>query len=401
MAGLNVKVRDIDDDTLYTHKTIQIGSTSIDSPVKALPVGKMRRADTVSDSVRGFNEIYFKTTPDDLRDARKAFKSKQKKKKIQPALNKARRDEINVVFVELATKERVSDKNLLYLIDLLYSTSDILALPLMNTMLNAIKKDGKGVESRYFNRYFENLKRLLRMAIDTNKPVMGIVPALNWDFTNRVANLYLNNGIRAFCIDFNGKTVTAENQLTNTVRPLMRKIRSERIQEDVLIYSINAHRGRSRSGFTGTPANDFMTFGFGFDILGDKHISRNLPPHLFEQAEDETPKFRMFHRDDYVYQDHKYGTDLRQSLPSNTGLDPDRILDRPQDKYRFAALLNGEQQAFESIDLQPAIDEHRVVDHVQKKRGVGDDDLEGMRSTKKAYDGKKNQTVLSSLDDLI
>lgn len=393
-------MRDFDEDTLFSHKRISLGSKSIETPAKAIQIGKSRTGkDLISSEARGVNEIYFQTNSDKLERDRQTFDVGHRRK-IRHSLNKTEDREFNFVFVKLDTVDILDIENIQYLADLIYSTSDFLTIPLMPEFLDAIKEEGRGTDSKYFRAYLQNVENYLDTAMQiNNKPILGTLPALPWDFTNKVIDLYLNRGVRAFCFNFNGRTVTAENQLLNMVTPLMRRIAVENLQEDVFFYSLNAHRGRRISGGNYVPARDFMSFGFGFDILGDKHLAGNLPPHLLEEMDSDL-SLRLFERNEYVYEDHGYDANLRTRLPIDTGLNLDRIVDNPQDRYRYAALLNGEQQSLEANDLRSVIDDHNVVEYIEPKRGISPDNLDDMKTAKRNFEGQKTQTSLDELNDL-
>lgn len=401
MPKLKVKLRDIDDASLFTHKTISLGSKSIETPAKAIPIGKTRRGkDTISAEARGFNEIYFQTDPKQLKKGRETFDNNLRKKLRNP-LNKAMGDEFNVVFSTLETTRNLSRPNLEFLSDVIYSTSDFYTIPLMPDLMKAIKEDQQGTSSTFFERYLENVRNFVEISRQINgKPIMGTLPPLPWDFTNEIVNYYLDEGVRAFCFNFNGRTVTAENQLVNMVTPLMRRVATEDLEEDVLFYSINAHRGRSVKDGNYVPARDFLSFGFGFDVLGNKHIAATLPPQLYEKIANSDPTFRLFDREEYLYDSYEYDQELEDHIPVDTALDSERIINRPQDRYRLSALINSEQQAIESSAIRPAIDEHRILDHIEPKTGVGEDAISDMKQTRRSFDGRKAQTSLDDLDDL-
>jgi len=401
MANLRVKVRERNDDTMFTRKTVRVGGRSIDTPIKALSIGKTTRNDSIATEARGFNEIYFETTPEKLREAQRNFKTNLKSN-IKNALNKTQTGEFNVVFCRYKSTNKFDRKNLEYLADFLYSTSDFVAVPLMPDLLSAIKDDNVGTRSKYFDAYLTNVEAFITAVRQINgKPVMGVIPTLPRVFINKVIDLYMELGIRAFCFNFNGRTVTAENQLTDMVAPLMRKVATEDLEEDVLFYSLNAHRGRGTQQENYIPARDFMSFGFGMDILGDKHTGGNLPPHLYDEIADSDPTFRLFHRNDYIYRNYEYGPELREKIPSDTSLDVERIMNRQGDNYRLATLLNGEQQAKESKELQSAIERDYVFSHIQQKTGVGEDEIDSMKSTREQFENRQNQQTLSDLDDML
>lgn len=400
MGKFQVKVRTIDDDTLFSHKTIKIGSKKIETPCKAIPIAKSRKKDQISEEARGFNEHYFQIDKDSLEEAQRKHKTSLKDN-IRRSLNKGRQDEVNVVFMSYQSTDQIPKGNLNYLVDLIYSTSEFVTVPLMPELLKKIKEDGQGTASIHFTSYLNNIKNFIEVALQMgNKPIMGTVPSLPRVFINKILDVYLNNRIRAYCFNFDGRTVTAQQQLTDMVTPLMRRIAIEELEEDTMFYTLNAHRGRSKAGASYIPARDFLSFGFGMDILGDKHTGGNLPPELFAKLDDSDPTFRMFNKDHYIYENYEY-SQLNNSIPRDTGLDKDRILTRQNDNYRLATLLNGEQQSLETSNLQPAIDEQRVLDHVDRKQGIDRKEIESMETTRNNFVSSQSQSTLSSLDDML
>lgn len=400
MARARVKVESVDDDTLYTHKTVKVGSKRVETPTKALQISHTTRKDPISDDARGINEIYFEVSPESLRKGRKQRKP-YFKKHIGSSLRKAKDGEINILFPQFKSTKEFSGDNLLYLADTVYSTSDFVTVPLMSNLLKAIRdQDSGGTGSKYFQRYKTNIEAFIDAVQQLNgKPIMGTIPALPWDFTNQLVNIYINKGVEAFCFDFNGRQITAETQLADMVTPLMRQIATESMEEDVFLYALNVHKGR-RIEEDITPARDFFSHGFGFDVLGDKHVSPDLPPHIYEKMKNEDPEMYLFDREEYVYNSLPYGPNLRRNLPSDTALDPERVLN-PNFKSRYEKLLNSEQQAREDNQIQVAVDENRVVDHIAEKRGVQEEEVvDDMRKTRAEFEGGASQSQLSELDDL-
>jgi hypothetical protein len=135
MAKLNVRVYTKDDETPFTHKKIGLGSKSIETPGKALQIGKTQKTqDHVSEKARGINEIYFEPSSDQIEEARKNSKARFEKK-IGKSLRRAKEDEFNLIFSRHQTVHKFDRKNVRYLADTLYSTSDIVVVPSMPKLL--------------------------------------------------------------------------------------------------------------------------------------------------------------------------------------------------------------------------------------------------------------------------
>ena len=398
MPNLQVKVRNLDDETLYTHKTIRIGSKSIETPAKAISIKKLMKGEQLAAESRGVNEHYFEVDKETLENAQT---ERGYFKKVGQSIRKSKEGELNVVFCNYTSIEEPTHEEINTLADLLYSTSDIVTVPLMPNLLSAVKEDGVGLQSKFFERYVSILSNFISSVRQINsKPIMGTIPTAPRAFVNRIIDLYIDENLHAYAFNFNGRTVTAEDQLTDMVAPVMRKIAVEDKEEDVFLYAINAHRGRSQ-GNEYIPARDFMSFGFGLDVLGDKHTGGNLPPHLYEQIEESDPTFRLFKADEYAYRNYEYGPELFQNLPESSGIEEGRIASRRGDNYRLATLVNGEQQSLEARTLQDRIDEYSVTSHVRTKVGVDFDDLESMRTTRQKFESDQSQSSLSDLDGMI
>jgi hypothetical protein len=394
-----VKVDTFDDDSLFSHKTIQLGSKSIETPTKAIQIGETTKNDQILDDVRGANEIYFSIDPGKLAKAQQEFKPRFKQN-IGQALNKTDDDEFNFVFAQFGSERKFDDDNLHFLLDTIYSTSDFITVPLMTDLVSAIEEDGDGTDSIYFDTYKENVKRFIETAEQINsKPIMGTLPQLPWGLTNEIVELYLDKGIRAFCFDFNGRTVTAQFQLSNMVVPLLREIGRRKLQEEVFFYCLNANRGRGSSETDYVPARDFISLGFGFDIVGDKHMALPKPPDFYEKIDESRPEIRLFNKDEYYYKNHDYDGDLLDQIPNKTGLDREKIASNPGDYHRrkFETLLNGEQQALETIDLRPAIDENRAIEHIEPKSGVDVGVISSLESSKEAFENERQQQRLNDI----
>lgn len=117
MANLKVKVKTFDGDTLFSHKEIIIGSKTIETSVKTIPIEKITKKDTISDDARGINEIYFQANSSKFQQA-KEKNNAYFQKKVQNALNKTQNGEINIVFANLQSID-YSTEGLRFLVDFL------------------------------------------------------------------------------------------------------------------------------------------------------------------------------------------------------------------------------------------------------------------------------------------
>ena len=100
---------------------------------------------------------------------------------------------------------------------------------------------------------------------------MGIIHAFSYPNVERLLKLYANEGINAFCIDFDGCTpMGRKSVLAQCQRSLGDKA------ETSFFYGINVNQGRFIHQKTAIDAKDILVFGFGIDAMGRRH----RPPHF-------------------------------------------------------------------------------------------------------------------------
>lgn len=402
MAGLNIKVRTFSDQGLFARKKISLGSKSIETPFKAMSITNTTKNDQIRDEARGFNEIWLNTDPQKLNKAKNTMKSPHTKK-IREGLNKSKEGEFNLIFADYKATQEITDENIKFLADMIYSNSDIVPVPLMSKFYDAVRDSNQGTMSKYWSIYKKNTRKFIKAVRQINgKPIMGVLPYLPWSFVQQMVNFYLDEGIRCFAFDFNARTVTSHTQITNMVQPLIREIANRNLQEEVFFYSLNANKGRSSGSRDFVPPKDYLSLGVGFDVLGEKHKSLPMHPDVLAKMDDSKPKFRMFSRENYYYKDFDIESILEKQIPQETGLNRSRVVKRLQTnnntKYKYQALLNAEQQSMENKVLRTVIDEQRVGEHVKAKTGVTDNQYSVLEQVKNSFDAGKTQKSLKEPD---
>lgn len=397
VAKLKIKVRDISDSGLFTRKRVKLGSSSFETPSKALEIGNTTRKDHVSDSARGMNEFWTSVNSDKIKEAKSTMNDPLN---WQTALNKAKEGEFNVAFIDYTDAERISNNDLKYMLDAVYSASDFITVPVMSGFYTAIKDSNRGTDSQLWKAYKSNVRRYVKRADNKNgKPIMGVLPYLPWAFIEEIVELYLDLGVKAFAFDFNARAATANSQVTNLIAPLMTEVAKRGLEEDVFFYSLNASKGRRQGNKNFTPSKDYLSLGTGFDVLGGKHTAISMPPDLLKKAQkDGATEVKVFERQGYYYKQYEAGEELREHFPENTDLDVDRVISRLQSsdnaKYKYQPLINGEQQSLENKNLQTTIEEERVKKHLRDKAGVTSREMKMLNKAKNKYESGVQQKSL-------
>lgn len=403
MSNFAVDERTIDAETLFTRKTISTGTKSFTTPAVATPYRRERPKDTVHTDARGIGEVYRTVTPSGLQEAR-AGQSRQIQRDIKRDLNRANPGEVVNCILAYQVARRMDTRNVDYMVGLLANVADFITVPLQPEVVAAVRSDEPtGVD---FDIYYKNAERVVTIARESypDRPVMGTIPPLSWDDTRRLVDLYLKHEVRAFCLNFDGRTPTAEAQLTDMLSPLATEIGRRDLADDVLVYGVNAHRGRN-TGASPALAENFIGLGMGIDVLGGYHIPLQAPPETIEEFvggpvpdSPERVEIQVFDADEYVHRDCRLAN-LENHIAGPTGLDVQRLKRQiPGNQNalsRLRALLNAEQMGLAANGLADAIQNQRVVEHITPRDGVGDGTVDMLRGLRDDYDRGSSQSGLS------
>ncbi len=386
---MKVKVRSIDDHTLYRTTELDFAGSRLQTPLKAIDRGKMAVDHPLPEEARGINEVYRQLKTDSLADLMTEDRALRKfVRRPQRSVDKAANlGEVSVLFLELDAPQ-LEDQELEFVADISYSMTDVVTVPLVDGIHRAVDR----IDHPLFERYLEMATGFVeQVEVLNHKPLMGTIPPLPWALNERLCHAYLDLGIRAFCVDFAGRSPSAAEAAN--LRPFLRRLREEGLQEEVVLYAINASTGKSSKSHPPgvAPAKDILSYGFSFDILGLKHIGLRGPKEMFDKMKAQGPKVRLFHKDDYAYR----AAPMRNAAdvyPSDTHVP---LADLTDERRRSIAqsVLNMEQQAIEAMELRQRINEDLLADHLDSKAIL--DRSDRRRFTK----AKQAMTTQASLTD--
>jgi len=234
----------VDDSSLTAHKTIRIADKEINTPPKALQVGKLRKSEDVVPLARGIAETF--TTANDLKLTNsRTGEYSGLSDNLRLQAERANDDEVVVPFVKYEETGTLSQENAKEIARLQTNYGDVLTVPLQ-TELAYGADNGDGLDSKIVDVLIENTQTYLRAVEDlqVNKPVMGVFPSISREVTDHLFNLYLDHGVRVFCVDFNRRTATAKAQQDQVITPLMRSLLAEGLHEESFIYAVNLKNGQ-------------------------------------------------------------------------------------------------------------------------------------------------------------
>jgi hypothetical protein len=251
------------------------------------------------------------------------------------------------------------------------------------TPLVRAAEDGDDRTSEHVSAIIENTRVYLDAVEDLGitKPVMGVIPPISEDCTIALLDMYSEQDLNAYCVDFNRRSPMAQFQIDEVVNPLMGTLTAYGNRESSLIYSVNARN--SRSGIDGRRTPDRMySYTLGFDVVGDNHISPNWPEEVFEkiaqETEDEEIKLRLFDADDLSVAEVPM-SELDSFIPDEAEIPIERIQDRiakdPAEQYRFRSLINAELISL-FLESEGGVDPDEIFTRLLSGRHSQDSDLQ-------------------------
>lgn len=355
-----------DDDTLYHTSEVKIGFKTIQTPIKTIDPRFITSKLDLNIAVKGVNEIYKVLNENKVKQIITDTNKQAEFNKVLVRLsNKANTNELNLFNLEyeLSSNRFPSEVFLEYLSDVCHGNSDIILPPLVKLKLD--KKSPYPYDSykEFLQAFYEKIDQL------NNKPIGGIIPFIPYVYMRDLANFYLNLGITFFCFDFEGKNPLV---LKDNIRTFFRAISQETSLADCCFYAINANPGKFG---TITPAKDILSFGFGFDILGNNHRRRAFPASVAQKIRE--PKVRLFNKHAYSYHnclEHEVANVY--SPDSSIHID---LLKGENKYYGFKKMYNIEQQGFESLQLREIIGEEKIMKYLDSKDNVKDADKKQIR----------------------
>ncbi|MFH0970176.1 MAG: hypothetical protein V1776_01815 [Candidatus Diapherotrites archaeon] len=336
------------------------------TPMKALDASKLQSKININPKAHGFKEIYREITPDKATaiDKDRATHDQFTREMINLE-NRGDPEETKICFIRYVGKENPfpNQKQIDVLADVAHSFSDITPLPLLDVKIS----------DTTFDRYTDFVKRSYESIEKLNKkPIMGALPHVSRELHRKLIDFYHKIGLTSFYIDFDGQMPTELR-----TRPIRTQLNDLKILDKSLIYGINAKPGHTLKNQNIVPAKDFLSFGYGVDILGESHVRMKAPKIVFEKMKQaienqQVNKRRIFFKSDYGYYKTNKKNDLAEIFPNDTGIKLDDILN---DNFKTAQkLFNMEQQGIEAAKIKKRLNEldknETILDYLKGKKYI-------------------------------
>ena len=394
---LRIKTSSTDDNILMRLREIKFGSFHIKTPKFAYDIKKRDNNLKINKEIFGINELYrsiqAKTLEklilkSNLSDFNYQFN--YQRSKIDPD------NEILMCFLNYGPKEKnifPSRKGLEFLLDTAYEYSDIIPLIGINEIHNNLNETN-----------FEDYLRFLRESIDiintlNDKPIMGIIPRIGYNYIEEIINLYHKNEILAYAVDLRNATITSNHQL---LRVILRSIKKAEIFDDCFIYVQNPNRGRQIKKIPIVYAKDILSLGFAIDSFGINHMPLKAPPNYFENIENSGErKLRLFIKNDYGYHNYYEDKDLEINFPNDSYLNYNSLKEDDKKSYSIK-IFNMEQLSLETLNLHNHINNQDVNKYLETKSYVKKEDIKIMKKIKEDVESKtlKQAKIIDFFKDI-
>jgi hypothetical protein len=371
------------EDSLYVTKEFRVNGKKLTTPIKSLNLSKSNSKLLLNDKIRGMNEIYkrFSLNKDSKKNSiYNVLDFPEKLSTFNYGLNSLVRKtdigkEINICFVEYDDTKYPEKKPLEFIVDTAYEYSDITPLPIIPKVPQRI-----GSDENAFLKYKTFLEESIEI-IETlnNKPIMGIVPPVQF-FISDIVEFYAKKDIDTFVFDFDGKTPLSMHQ---TIRSFMRSLKHHGLLENSFIHSINANQGRFNKDANVVGAKDILSFGLGFDSMGERHKPLKCPKAFFEKLKNrEDNKLRLFNKEDYGY--YKLSAnEIGEIYPIDSIIEMGSFANKNFDMKILQKSFNSEQIGLESIRLREIINDQEALEYLSNKNQVKKEDFKKIAKMKK------------------
>lgn len=367
MSTLEIEtIADDNKKSLYRSQRLKLPGKEIITPLKSLNPSKLRLKSPLNTKAYGFLEIYKSISSEKISLYNKDSEEHDKFSRSLVNLGKRGQDndaQLCILNFDNPNKIFPNKKEIEFLTDAAYCNSDITPIPMIKAK---ITQTNFTPFMKYIGDVYKTIEEL------NHKPIMGYLPNLPRELYPKLLDVYIKKGIRTFYFDFNGQI---PDHLK--LRPLLKHLNSKKKLDDTLIYGINAKPGKALKNANIIPSKDFLSYGFGIDILGQTHIGTKGSKEFFEKLKkavdtQQENKKRLFTKFDYGYHKISKKDEMESIYPSDSKIELSDIL---TDDYKtYQNLFNMEQQGIESSNLRKRLNEldptESILSYVGKKEQI-------------------------------
>lgn len=368
-SEVEIRGLEIADDTELRKQEVRIGNVWIPTPIKSIDPKTLYSKQTFPRQ-KEISEMFKKIKPESLP---KFFDDKKEEVKISNEIQnlklKGGVDNPSFVIIQFDSFNYPSLEETNMLARLSHTFSDVTPIP-------SIPKVARKVNASTINNLFDYIKSCIKKLKEINKkPIMGYLPSLAPIFSEQLIELYLNEGINSYYIDFDGTLITSHLLQIDAIK---RKLNERGYQEKHFIHYINAKYGSTAINNTNIiPAQDIIGFIKGMDSFGGTHVGSRKTPEYIEWLKEHKNisdnLIRLFDKDGYGY--HRLMSrnkeDIKKIYPADSIIPFDTIeFSKKSVTKRVSEIVNLQQQIAETNNISVKVHEDpgKTINYFENKK---------------------------------
>jgi len=349
----------VSEDTDLRALQFSIGNKKVTTPTRALNTNIFFKDTKIPSAFVSLNELYFSLTETTLKNlnedtATSAAKNKAANKSHVQSNFKPTLCLLQFKNEEVAPRYPTKDE-IEILANTAYSFSDITPIP-------SIPKIARTLTSENLDAFLAYLEACYTAIMVRNKkPIIGYVPATVPLFTRKIINFYLDHGINAFYLDFDGTMISTHATALNALKV---EIKKRGYEETNFLHYVNVSFGKSINDQDILSARDLLGFGHGLDSLGGVHMGPKRNPEFYEwlktHKDIKLNTNRLLDREDYgYYRVVSLGDKISGMIPKDTPVPQSDIVSSYESRQtRAVKIVNLHQQCVESTVLRTMVNEN-------------------------------------------
>jgi len=368
------------DDTDLRTMTVDLGPRKITTPTKAITTKSFYKDTQFPSELSDLNEIFLRFDDKTLisMDEDKSY-SMHKNNDVNRSKIKAN-DCPSLCFVEFKnkgdTKRYPNIHELETLTNVAYTYSDLTPIPSIPKMARTINKENYDEFIQYISSCIDSIE------VRNKKSILGYIPSVAALYTRKLVDFYLDHGINAYYIDFDGTMVRSH---LDSLNALKKQLAKRGYEENNFLYYTNVSYGKAINDQGVLSARDLVAYGHGLDCLGGIHMGPKRSPEFYEwfktKKDISRNTNRILNRQDYGY----YRIDLAESIPNiypkDALIESGNVLSELNSRQkRLLQIVNLQQQCKEADNLKIITNESQdtSLDYFRSKKNVIKEDLKSL-----------------------
>jgi hypothetical protein len=380
---ISVRNIDVSDDSGLRNMEVNLAKNYIKTPTKSITTRDFFKDTEFPFDISMLSEHFIRFSKEHLRDY---YYDKKVTDKINQNFAKHKRkvsvNTTTLTIVEYRTTgisaNIPTEEEIKALINAAYAFSDVVVIPSVPKFSRNIDIDTIEIFLKYVTNCLE------RIEIINKKKIMGYIPMIAPAFLEIVIDFYLDNGVNAYCVDFDGTTLSTN---LSQIEAVKRTLAERGYEENSFLHYINIAYGKAINDIGVLSARDLLGFGHGLDSLGGIHTGPKRGKQFFEWLKEHKDVLknttRVLSKEDYGYYRYKEEADLNRIYPEDAMISLEDIIQKGafSTKRKLLNIVNLQQQALESNKLREIVKEtpDKTIEYFDSKRCVSKDDIKQMK----------------------